>query len=67
MTEQHPTATDPTTTPASSNCCGTATATAAEQPAAQPCCGTATEAGESGACCGAAAKAQAVTAGAGCC
>jgi len=69
MTDQYPTgevARDSTTAPAATaGCCGTAPA--AEQPVAQPCCGTATQAHESGACCGAEAKAGAVAAGASCC
>jgi hypothetical protein len=70
MSEQHLTgkaARDSATAPdrTASGCCGTGPA--AEQPAAQPCCGTAAQAQESGACCGAEAKAGAVAVGAGCC
>ncbi|GAA1782100.1 hypothetical protein GCM10009682_00440 [Luedemannella flava] len=54
--------------PSTQGCCGSATADGAA-PVAQEstCCGTTAEAVASGGCCGAAAKAEAVASGAGCC
>lgn len=53
---------------ATGGCCGSApAASAGVSPAASTCCGTAAEAAESGSCCGETAKAEAISAGAGCC
>lgn len=63
--------TNPTTPAAATNCC---TPTATEHPAtstqdtpATPCCGTPHDATQANTCCAPAAKAEARSAGAGCC
>ena len=54
----------------SGGCCGNPPQTASitlPETAGSPCCGTPAQAQESGSCCGATAKADAVASGAGCC